>query len=138
MSDFIVEAIQAAMKASATQAAETVEVVKPPDAAAVEKFNEIMATADIRPENQIVQEPQPTRVPFADRIGEAFHAAEARQFETYGKLHELIDVSKTRTLSVTDLMELQYQVANLSIQQELVAKVIDRGSQAIQTLIKNQ
>ena len=57
MSDFIVEAIQAAMKASATQAAETVEVVKPPDAAAVEKFNEIMATADIRPENQIVQEP---------------------------------------------------------------------------------
>ena len=105
---------------------------------AVEKFNEIMATADIRPENQIVQEPQPTRVPFADRIGEAFHAAEARQFETYGKLHELIDVSKTRTLSVTDLMELQYQVANLSIQQELVAKVIDRGSQAIQTLFKNQ
>ena len=138
MSDFIVEAIQAAMKASATQAAETVQVANPPDAAAVEKFNEIMATADIRPENQIVQEPTPTRVPFADRVGEAFHAAEARQFETYGKLRELVDVSKTRTLSLTELMELQYQVANLSIQQELVAKVIDRGSQAIQTLFKNQ
>ena len=54
MSDFIVEAIQAAMKATATQAAETVQVAQPPDAALVEKFNEIMATADIRPENQIV------------------------------------------------------------------------------------
>ena len=138
MSDFIVEAIQAAMKATAIQAAETVQVVQPPDVKLVEKFNEIMATADIRPENQIVQEPTPTRVPFADRVGEAFHAAEARQFETYGKLRELVDVSKTRTMSLTELMEMQYQVANLSIQQELVAKVIDRGSQAIQTLFKNQ
>ena len=138
MSDFIVEAIQAAMKASATQAAESVQVAQPPDAALVEKFNEVMATAGIRPENQIVQEPTPTRVPFADRVGEAFHAAEARQFETYGKVRELVDISKTRTLSLTELMELQYQVANLSIQQELVAKVIDRGSQAIQTLFKNQ
>ena len=138
MSDFIVEAIQAAMKASATQAAESVQIAQPPDAALVEKFNEVMATADIRPENQIVQEPTPTRVPFADRVGEAFHAAEARQFETYGKVRELVDISKTRTLSLTELMELQYQVANLSIQQELVAKVIDRGSQAIQTLFKNQ
>ena len=41
-------------------------------------------------------------------------------------------------MTVTELLELQYQVANLSIQQELVAKVIDRGSQAIQTLFKNQ
>jgi len=138
MSDFIVEAIQAAMKATATQAAETVQAAQPPDVKLVEKFNEIMATADIRPENQIVQEPAPTRVPFADRVGEAFHAAEARQFETYGKLHKLVDVSKNRTLSLTELMELQYQVANLSIQQELVTKVIDRGSQAIQTLFKNQ
>lgn len=138
MSDFIVEAIQAAMKASETKAAEAVQVAKPPDTATVEKFNEIMATADIRPENQIVKEPTPTRVPFADRVGEAFHAAEARQFETYGKLNRLVDISKTRTLSLTELMELQYQVANLSIQQELVAKVIDRGSQAIQTLFKNQ
>ena len=138
MSDFIVEAIQAAMKASETKAAEAVQVAKPPDAATVEKFNEIMATADIRPENQIVKEPTPTRVPFADRVGEAFHAAEARQFETYGKLNRLVDISKTRALSLTELMELQYQVANLSIQQELVAKVIDRGSQAIQTLFKNQ
>ncbi len=126
------------MKATTIQAAETVQVVQPPDVKLVEKFNEIMATADIRPENQIVQEPTPTRVPFADRVGEAFHAAEARQFETYGKLRELVDVSKTRTMSLTELMEMQYQVANLSIQQELVAKVIDRGSQAIQTLFKNQ
>ena len=110
MSDFIVEAIQAAMKASATQAAETVQVANPPDAAAVEKFNEIMATADIRPENQIVQEPQPTRVPFADRISEAFHAAEARQFETYGKLNEIVDKSKTGTLTLTEHPALEEKI----------------------------
>ena len=138
MSDFIVEAIQAAMKASETKAAEAVQVAKPPDAATVEKFNEIMATADIRPENQIVQPPTPTPIPCADRVGQAFRAAEARQFETYGKLHDMVETSKSKTLSLTELMELQYQVANLSIQQELVTKVIDRGSQAIQTLFKNQ
>ena len=80
MSDFIVEAIQAAMKASETKAAEAVQVAKPPDAATVEKFNEIMATADIRPENQIVKEPTPTRVPFADRVGDSNSTVQKHQF----------------------------------------------------------
>ncbi len=126
------------MSAPSAQATEAATAAKGPDAALVEKFNQVMATADIRPENQIVQPPTPTPIPFADRVGQAFRAAEARQFETYGKLHDMVETSKSKTLSLTELMELQYQVANLSIQQELVTKVIDRGSQAIQTLFKNQ
>ena len=138
MNNFIVEAIHAAMSSQAAQAVNAVQIAQPPDVAAVEKFNQIMATAEIRPENQIVTPPEPTRVPFADRIGEAFRAAETRQFETYEKLNTLVERGKTTTLSVAELMEIQYQTVNLSIQQELVTKVIDRGSQAIQTLFKNQ
>ena len=37
-----------------------------------------------------------------------------------------------------ELLELQYEVMNLSFQQEVVTKVADKSSSAIQTLIKNQ
>ena len=40
--------------------------------------------------------------------------------------------------SAGDLVELQYEVMNLSFQQEVVTKVADKSSNAIQTLVKNQ
>ena len=40
--------------------------------------------------------------------------------------------------SSRELVELQYEVMNLSFQQEVVTKVADKASTAIQTLIKNQ
>ena len=42
------------------------------------------------------------------------------------------------SLSIAEMSELQYEVANLSFQQEVVAKVADKASNAIQTLVKNQ
>ena len=41
-------------------------------------------------------------------------------------------------LSAPELVELQYEVMNLAFQQEVVTKVADKSSNAIQTLIKNQ
>jgi type III secretion system YscI/HrpB-like protein len=40
--------------------------------------------------------------------------------------------------SSAELVELQYEVMNLSFQQEVVAKVADKTSNAVQTLVKNQ
>ena len=40
--------------------------------------------------------------------------------------------------SSAELVELQYEVMNLSFQQEVVAKVADKTSSAVQTLVKNQ
>jgi type III secretion system YscI/HrpB-like protein len=37
-----------------------------------------------------------------------------------------------------NLVELQYEVMNLSFQQEVVTKVADKSANAIQTLVKNQ
>ena len=37
-----------------------------------------------------------------------------------------------------NLIELQYEVMNLAFQQEVVTKVADKASTAIQTLVKNQ
>ena len=42
------------------------------------------------------------------------------------------------SLSGPEMIELQYEVANLAFQQEVVTKVADKSSNAIQTLIKNQ
>ena len=40
--------------------------------------------------------------------------------------------------AAAELTELQYEVHNLAFQQEVVAKVADKSSNAIQTLVKNQ
>jgi hypothetical protein len=47
-------------------------------------------------------------------------------------------MSATHALSGPEMIELQYEVANLAFQQEVVTKVADKSSNAIQTLIKNQ
>ena len=36
------------------------------------------------------------------------------------------------------MLELQYEVMNLSFQQDVVTKIADKASNAVQTLIKNQ
>ena len=40
--------------------------------------------------------------------------------------------------SAGEMVELQYEVMNLAFQQEVVTKVADKASTAIQTLVKNQ
>ena len=47
-------------------------------------------------------------------------------------------MSEGKVRCAVELTELQYEVHNLAFQQEVVAKVADKSSNAIQTLIKNQ
>ena len=76
-------------------------------------------------------------IPFADAATAAWRTA---QIDNQTILHRIRDLSfdgVTHASSV-ELLQLQYDVANLAFQQEVVTKVADKTSTAIQTLIKNQ
>jgi type III secretion system YscI/HrpB-like protein len=97
-----------------------------PDPAAVAEFQAAML-------------PEPVaEIPFADSAARSWAMAHDNNQGIIHRIRALSELSAERALSAPELYELQYEVANLSFQQEVVAKVADKASQAIQTLIKNQ
>jgi type III secretion system YscI/HrpB-like protein len=54
------------------------------------------------------------------------------------RIRALSELQGRHSLSAAELVELQYEVMNLSFQQEVVTKIADKSSTAVQTLIKNQ
>ena len=99
------------------------------DPSAVNRFNAAMGvqeTSEVAP------------VPFASEVSAAWRSA---QENNQGILHRIRALTQLRQLhgpAAGELIELQYEVANLSFQQEVVTKVADKTSTAIQTLVKNQ
>ena len=77
-------------------------------------------------------------IPFADRVGAVWHTAQDNYQGILHRIRALSALRGTHPPSAAEMSELQYEVANLAFQQEVVAKVADKTSQAIQTLIKNQ
>ena len=127
----IVEAVRAAggPQTSVAVAGQATNVEKTADPAAVERFQAAMGvqeTADVDP------------VPFASEVSAAWRSA---QVNNQGILHRIRALTELRHLhgpAAGELVELQYEVANLAFQQEVVTKVADKTSNAIQTLVKNQ
>lgn len=77
-------------------------------------------------------------IPFVSEVAASWRSA---QINNQGILHRIRALSQLRvehSVSAPEMIELQYEVANLSFQQEVVTKVADKTSNAIQTLIKNQ
>ena len=78
-------------------------------------------------------------IPFASEATAAWRSAQANN---QGILHRMRALSQLghdmHGPSAPEMIELQYEVANLAFQQEVVTKVADKSSNAIQTLIKNQ
>ena len=124
----IVEAIQAAKPATdvAMQAPNAPQAVANPSA--VSRFQAAMGIDG-------TQEADP--IPFASEATAAWRSA---QVNNQGILHRIRALSEmsASSLSGPEMIELQYEVANLAFQQEVVTKVADKSSNAIQTLIKNQ
>ena len=124
----IVEAIQAAKPATdvAMQAPNAPQAVANPSA--VSRFQAAMGVDG-------PQEADP--IPFASEATAAWRSA---QVNNQGILHRIRALSEmsASSLSGPEMIELQYEVANLAFQQEIVTKVADKSSNAIQTLIKNQ
>ncbi|MBP1582718.1 MAG: type III secretion system inner rod subunit SctI [Victivallales bacterium] len=129
----IVEAIRSVRMSPADQAvALNANAPNVPAPGAVERFQAAMAT----------NEPQATQkvasVPFAAEMSDSWKQV---QEERQGILQRLRDFSLLNGYdgaNAAAMLEMQYEIVNLSFQQEVVAKVADKSSNAVQTLIKNQ
>ena len=134
METLAVEAIRASQSATAAQTASPdgpapSGPIAPPSASAVSKFQAAMA-ADAP---QGVSE-----IPFASQISAVWRSAQANNQGMVHRIRALSELQGRHSLSAPEMVELQYEVMNLSFQQEVVTKVADKSSNAIQTLIKNQ
>ena len=126
----IVEAVRSAGGYSPAEAlAQPAAVQSVPDPDAVSRFEAAMAAPPVQAASEI---------PFADKAAAAWRMAEADNQGMLHRIHALTRLSAEHSLSAPELLELQYEVANLAFQQEVVAKVADKSSSAVQTLIKNQ
>jgi hypothetical protein len=96
------------------------------DPETVARFSQAMAPAQVE------------AVPFADKVAASWQSAQANHQGIVHRMKALSELSRQHSLSAPELMELQYEVHNLAFQQEVVAKVADKSSSAIQTLIRNQ
>ncbi len=127
----IVEAVRAAGGPTAldTESAGVGAAQAVADPAAVQRFQSAMG----------VDGPtQADPIPFVSQASAAWREAHANN---QGLLHRIRALTEMRGMhgpSAANLVELQYEVMNLSFQQEIVTKVADKTSTAIQTLVKNQ
>ena len=134
METLAVEAIRASQSATAAQTASPdgpapSGPIAPPSASAVSKFQAAMA-ADAP---QGVSE-----IPFASQISAVWRSAQANNQGMVHRIRALSELQGRHSLSAPEMVELQYEVMNLSFQQEVVTKIADKSSNAVQTLIKNQ
>ena len=129
METLAVEAIRASQSAAAAQTAGQAAAAgpsAPPSASAVAKFEAAMGPD------------APSAVPFVSQASAAWRSAQANNQGMIHRIRALAELQGRHSLSAAEMVELQYEVMNLSFQQEVVTKVADKTSNAVQTLIKNQ
>lgn len=135
----IVEAIRAAggvtSSSSAAEMAGVQATASVADPSAVARFESAMAVGDPSAVSA-VQSADP--IPFASEATAAWRSAQANNQGLLHRIRALSELGSMNGPSAGDMLELQYEVVNLSFQQEVVTKVADKSSNAIQTLIKNQ
>ena len=130
METLAVEAIRASQSAASAQSGAVAGAssgrLAPPSASAVAKFEAAMGAE------------APAAVPFASQVSAAWRSAQANNQGMLHRIRALSELQGQHSLSAAELVELQYEVMNLSFQQEVVTKIADKSSTAVQTLIKNQ
>ena len=128
METLAVEAIRASQSAAAQAAGQAAAAgpSAPPSASAVAKFEAAMGPD------------APAAVPFVSQVSAAWRSAQANNQGMVHRIRALSALQGRHSPSAAEMVELQYEVMNLSFQQEVVTKVADKTSTAVQTLIKNQ
>ena len=120
----IVEAVKAAGVVGAPQDPAAVNAIdRVPSVDAVQRFEAAMAADSI---------------PFVSEASAVWRSAEANNQGILHRIRALCDLKEVHSPAAGNLIELQYEVMNLAFQQEVVTKVADKSSNAIQTLVKNQ
>ena len=128
----IVEAVRAAQASSAADPAMVGAANAPAavaDPAAVARFQAAMG---VNPAGAV------DPIPFASEASAAWRSAQVNNQGILHRIRALAQLDRMHGPSSGELVELQYEVMNLSFQQEVVTKVADKSSNAIQTLVKNQ
>ena len=126
----IVEAIRSVKltgTASDAQVANGTAPVANPDAVA--KFQAAMGVDGVE---------KADAVPFVDEMSAVWRSSQENHQGLLHRIKALNEMNAQGGVTIGNLTELQYEVATLSFQQEIVGKVADKTSNAIQTLIKNQ
>lgn len=119
-----------AMIVEAVRAARAVETAMPasapgmPDPIAAARFREAMASPA-------------AEVPFAGQIAKTWNDAQALRQESLHRVKALTEMARHGQVSLAHMAELQYEVANLAFQQEVVTNIAKKASDAISTLVKN-
>ena len=127
----IVEAVRAAGKPQ-TVTADPVAAGSPPtvaDPSAVSRFEAAMGVQETTAADP---------VPFASEVSAAWRSAQVNNQGILHRIRALSQLERMHGPAAGELVELQYEVMNLAFQQEVVTKVADKTSNAIQTLVKNQ
>ena len=128
----IVEAVRAAQANSAADpaaAGAAGAVSASADPAAVARFQAAMGVGSTEAVDPI---------PFASEASAAWRSAQVNNQGILHRIRALSQLGRMHGPSSAELVELQYEVMNLTFQQEVVTKVADKSSNAIQTLVKNQ
>ena len=127
----IVEAVRAAGGPQAAASSQYAAPASAPtaDPSAVSRFQAAMGV-------QGTAEADP--IPFASEVSAAWRSAQANNQGILHRIRALSQLERMHGPSSGELVELQYEVMNLAFQQEVVTKVADKTSNAIQTLVKNQ
>ena len=122
----IVEAVKAA-GAGAPGAAQTGAGAAAPtaDPGAVASFQAAMGAQGV------------TAVPFAEQVQATWRAAQANYQGLVHRIKALTELRLQHGPTAAELSELQYEVANLSFQQEVVTSIAKKASDAVSTLVKN-
>lgn len=119
----IVEAIRAAGTGLRPEAPEAINQTI--DVQAVQRFESVMNVQG------------PAEVPFASQVSGVWQAAQDNHQGILHRIKALTELSAMRGPSAAELSELQYEVANLSFQMEVVTNVAKKASDAVSTLVKN-
>ncbi|MBP5641134.1 MAG: hypothetical protein J6X55_16755 [Victivallales bacterium] len=132
--EMIVEAIRSVKmnEPDATMAAPAGAVAPVANPDSVARFQAAMAATPVEKIGRIDD------IPFAAQVSATWRSAQADNQEMLHRIRALSEMSAKGGTYSGALLELQYEVASLSFQQEVVAKVADKSSNAVQTLIKNQ
>lgn len=126
----IVEAVRAAgTSTQQVSAADASGAVRAADPSAVARFEAAMGVGGAQ---------QADPIPFASEASAAWRSAQANNQGILHRIRALSELGRMHGPSAGELVELQYEVMNLAFQQEVVTKVADKSSNAIQTLVKNQ
>ena len=127
----IVEAVRAAGGAQAATSAVSAAnaAAQTANPSAVSRFETAMGTHGAA---------EVAAVPFASEVSAAWRSAQVNNQGILHRIRALSQLGRMHGPASGELVELQYEVMNLAFQQEVVAKVADKASNAIQTLVKNQ